>query len=803
MLFLPIGTFSQDDDLLDLSLEELMNLEITSLSKKTEKLQNVPSSIYVITQSDIERSSAQNLMHLLRENVPGFWAVANDYKNVDAFIRNANEGSVLILLDGTPMFDQMFSAFDYENFEIPLSQIDRIEVIRGSGGTIYGANSATGVINIFTKNPEDGDKFYVEADYAIPGKIGASIISSPLKSEKANASVYGKFTSFSGFEQMAEVTNPTSVVPKTFGIGDTTINNRFTGDDNQFISVAGGFKFGYRINEKLNLSAALHYNYANTNKYRQFFPPEKASLTFSGNPDNPKLFTGDSVALMDIGKQRFLGNIRVDYAFNEYHSLFARISTNKENSDYSYGGGFNAKNGIVDFELQDNFELGFNTLSVGGNYRSVKYNLSEFSEMNSILYTNNSRTESLIGIFAQDKISLLDEKLNIYVGIKAENFSLIDDKFYFSPMLKFAFLPSDYLTVWGGYNQSYTTPGYNLTDVEFTLFRAPTPEVFYNYAYPLARLGVYMDTYNQTLDLTQDPTAAATAANDFVESPTGLYVIDSVINEQIAGQIATFPEHYNVSAINGPGTKPTSFKNIELGFRYNTTSFYSFETSFYYSIMKDGIGSNATPLDVTESLVRPGEYIQTYYYGNYLKGTNMGVESMLKLFPADDLILEFSHSWFKYNLEHQENDDFDINELTENDRELVDDKYKQIPEHILRSKIYYTYKNSLQFSITAMYASAFYTKFEIVEPTYSYELQRFDPLYSDGGKQVQIGGQFDNRFVFNLRVDKFFFDRKLNAFIYGNDLTAGVFTEGVNQLSSVYPRQIGSMFGFGLAYSIK
>ena len=113
---------SDTTDLLNMSLEQLMNMEVTSVSKKAEKIQNVPSSIYVITSDDIQRSSSQNLMQLLRDNVPGYWAVANDYKNTDAFIRSTYEGSVLVLLDGTPMLDNMFMNFDNENFEIPFEK---------------------------------------------------------------------------------------------------------------------------------------------------------------------------------------------------------------------------------------------------------------------------------------------------------------------------------------------------------------------------------------------------------------------------------------------------------------------------------------------------------------------------------------------------------------------------------------------------------------------------------------------------------------------------------------------------------
>ncbi|MBN2487008.1 MAG: TonB-dependent receptor plug domain-containing protein [Bacteroidales bacterium] len=803
LLFLPFTSFAQEESPAEISLEDLLNMEITSVSKKTEKLIKASTAIYVITSEDIQRSTAQNLMQLLRENVPGYWAVANDYSNADAFIRNTYEGSVLILLDGTPMFDLLFSSFDYENFEMPLGQIDRIEVIRGSGGTIYGANSATGVINIFTKNAKDSEKIYASAGYSLPGKAEANLIGKPLNSEKANATVYGKFTSFSGFEQMPEIKNTTSIVPKTFSAGDTTIFSRYTEDDNKYTTAALGFNLNSEITEKLSVGAALHYNFFRNDRYMQFFPPEKAMFLFTGNPDNPKLFAGDSVAKKEFIKQRVVGNFRADYSFSYRHNMFLRVSANKDNADYIFGGGYNSKNNFIDFELQDNIDLPFNNISFGGNYRFVNYDLSGFDDVNQVLYSENKNSPSLAGLFVLDKVSLLADKLNFYLGLKAENFSLIDKKFYLSPMAKVSVIPTSNLTFWGGYAQSFTTPGYNQTNIEYTIFRAKSPELFYNFTFPLVSYGVYQDVYSQAINGGADEATAAAMAQAFIQSPGGLYVIDSVTNQSIAAQASAFPGHFSVAAINGLHTKPTSFQNIEAGARFNMPGKFSFETSFFYSIMKDGVGNGPVLMSLMPSVARDGENIQAYYYGNYFKGTNMGLESVFKFSPLSDLMIELSHAWFKYTLEFQENDDFDLNDLSETQKDLVDDKYKQVPENIVRAKIYYTLDKTWKFSVSSMFTSAFYTKFGNVSPTYQYDYQRFNPLYDDGGTQTLIGGQFDNRFVLNLRIDKFLLDQKLGIFVYGNDVTSGNFTEGINQLETIYPRQIGAMFGAGISYTIK
>jgi outer membrane receptor for ferrienterochelin and colicin len=787
-------------DFLNMSLEQLMNMEITSVSKKAEKLQNVPSSIYVITNDDIQRSSAQNLMQLLRDNVPGYWAVANDYKNTDAFIRSTYEGSVLVLLNGTPMLDNMFMNFDNENFEIPFEMIDRIEVIKGSGGTVYGANSATGVISIITKKSDKASRFYASGQYSLPGKADLNFIATPVKSDKFSATIYGKYSLFNGFDQMATIKNNSSVVKSQDGTHDTTIFSRFTGNDNKYTSMAIGLNLAYIASEKMKFSTALSYSTFSNDRYYQIFPSDKAQFIFTGDPNNPKLYAGDSVTLKNFTKTRFVGNAQMDYAFSSKHKLFARVSTNAENSMFSLGGGFTSKNNIVDFELQDNLELGINQLSFGGNYRMVNFNLTDFVPEAQVLYVDPKNSQSLKGFFAQDKISLLDGKLNLYIGLKAENYSLINNKYYLSPMVKFSYNPVEKVTIWGGFTQSYTTPGYNQTNVEYSFFNAKSPAVFYNFTYPMVAQGVYQAAYDQAISGGADPATASAMAQGYISSPAGKSTIDAQSNGAIASSVAAYPGHFNVAAINGPNTKPTSFQNYELGLRLKPLDNLSFETSFFYSNMTDGImNSPDIVTDNTPSLVQPGENIKAYYYGNYIKGQNMGLETVLKYYPVADLMFEVSHSWFIYSLQYQVNGDFSVAGLS--NENLTPKDNPQIPEHVYRAKIYYTYHKNWKLTFSTVYSSAFDVKFGTISPSYSYQNQRFDPLYGDGGVNYHIGGSMSSRFILNARIDRLFLDQKLDVYLFGYDMAnSSPYVEGVNQIKTTYPRQVGGMFGAGISY---
>jgi iron complex outermembrane receptor protein len=140
-------------DLSEASLEQLMNIEVTTVSKKEQKLSRVAAAIFVITQEDIRRSGARNIPDLLRL-VPGMDVAQLDANGWAISARGFNDylaNKLLVMIDGRSVYDPAFGGVFWELQDVPLEDIDRIEVIRGPGGTIWGANAMNGVINIITK----------------------------------------------------------------------------------------------------------------------------------------------------------------------------------------------------------------------------------------------------------------------------------------------------------------------------------------------------------------------------------------------------------------------------------------------------------------------------------------------------------------------------------------------------------------------------------------------------------------------------------------------------------------------------
>lgn len=144
-------------DLRTLSLEELMDLEIVSVTKGEQRRLAVPAAVSVITGEDIRRSGATSLPEALRM-APGLhvarvtgsvWAVSS------RGFSSVNSAKLLVLMDGRSLYTPLFSGVFWDVQDTPLEDIDRIEVIRGPGAALWGANAMNGVINVTTKSARD------------------------------------------------------------------------------------------------------------------------------------------------------------------------------------------------------------------------------------------------------------------------------------------------------------------------------------------------------------------------------------------------------------------------------------------------------------------------------------------------------------------------------------------------------------------------------------------------------------------------------------------------------------------------
>jgi len=166
----PSGAAAADDlaapaDLAQMSLEQLMNVQVTSVSRRPQKLIEAAAAIQVISNEDIRRSGATSLPEALRlaGNLEVAQINSHDWA-ISARGFNANlANKLLVLIDGRAVYTPLYGGVLWNVQDYPLADIERIEVISGPGGTLWGANAVNGVINIITKSASDTQGLHVEA----------------------------------------------------------------------------------------------------------------------------------------------------------------------------------------------------------------------------------------------------------------------------------------------------------------------------------------------------------------------------------------------------------------------------------------------------------------------------------------------------------------------------------------------------------------------------------------------------------------------------------------------------------------
>ena len=195
----------QCNDLSMLSLDELLDLEVVSVAKVPGKVMNTPAAITVITGEDLRRNGVRSIPEALRM-VPGMHVYridANKWAVSGRGFASRFANKMLVMIDGRIVYSTMFSGVFWDVQDLMLEDIDRIEVIRGPGGTLWGANAVNGVINIITKDSADtqgglvGLRAQTGPDWEVSARYGGWL------NDRTSYRVYGKFFDRASFENSA------------------------------------------------------------------------------------------------------------------------------------------------------------------------------------------------------------------------------------------------------------------------------------------------------------------------------------------------------------------------------------------------------------------------------------------------------------------------------------------------------------------------------------------------------------------------------------------------------------------------
>jgi iron complex outermembrane receptor protein len=396
------------DDLTQMSLEDLMKVKVTSVSRKKQSFSKVGAAVYVISQDDIRRSGMTNIPDLLRL-APGV-DVARIAANAWAIsIRGFNDRystKVLVLIDGRSIYSQEFSGVWWDQNSVPLEDIDRIEVIRGPGGTVWGANAVNGTINIITKTTADTHGGIVSAATGSQdGARGFARYGGTIGGTGGDKGSYRVFGDYSNVEKsgLAGGGDAADGWHSTQGGFRTDLN--LTGRDT--LMVEGDV---YRADEGQTITTLLP---SAGFQSATFNSPIQADTTNLESRWNHTFANGSETSL-----QTFYSNLyRLDQA------------TDKQN--------------IYDLDFQYHFKMGGrNDLVSGIGYRHTALDYNGFYN-----YTYNlpELRSNLASTFVQDEIQL-SNAVALTVGSKFEHNSFTG--FEFEPSAQLVWAPSERRAVW-------------------------------------------------------------------------------------------------------------------------------------------------------------------------------------------------------------------------------------------------------------------------------------------------------------------------------------------------------------------
>lgn len=396
--------------------------QIFSLSKKKENAFDAPSATYVLGSEEIRRSGATSIPEALRL-VPGLQVAKIDGHKWAISARGFNgqfSNKLLVMIDGRIIYTPVFSGVFWDIQDYVMEDIDRIEVVKGPGGTIWGANAVNGVINIITKNAAQTQGFYASQ---IVGNEDKSITEVRYGGETESKDSYRFYAK------------------KAVRNGVDKYNTHTPNYDGNEQDRAG---FRYDISSIKDSTISLHGDiYSGTAK--NYF-----SSPILSNPDrNDKGSRGGNFVLnwdkKLSNKSNFTLNTYFDY--DQFHVPIFQRSARTYDIDFQHFYNFSKQNqfiwGVGYRRVDDSIEE--NTIA-GGAVKPFNYTPDNMS-----MYTYNG--------FIQDKIGIIADELYLTIGSKFINNNFTG--FEYMPNAKLAYYPSRNQTLWASLSRAVRTPTRN------------------------------------------------------------------------------------------------------------------------------------------------------------------------------------------------------------------------------------------------------------------------------------------------------------------------------------------------------
>lgn len=434
LLALTLPTSARTQDLSSLSIAELLELDVTSVGKKSQKLSSVAAAVFVISNQDIRRSGATSIPEVLRL-APGIqvarigayrWAITGRGFN-DAFAKN-----LLVLIDGRTVYTPLFGGVFWDSQDLLLEDVERIEVIRGPGASVWGANATNGVINIITKSSFDTMGTYVAATggseerYQLDARYGDFL---------TDDTSYRTFFRFHEHDDFSTKDDEGSDERGNWwgGIGGFRVDSDF--GDSRSLSVQGDLLHG-SASQELVLSPSG-------------FP------LFPDAPPRADRTEGNLLA-------RYV-DAHSDTSSSEVHAYYSFV--NRED------GAFRHRLHTFNIDYQRRYQ-GFDKHDV---VWGLGYRLVEDKTYGDFLlsFDPDSRQSNLYSLFIQDEIEIVQERLSVLLGARLEHNDY--SGYEWQPTIRGTWTPSLNQSYWLSLSKAVRVPS-RLNDDLRTIVSNISPE---------------------------------------------------------------------------------------------------------------------------------------------------------------------------------------------------------------------------------------------------------------------------------------------------------------------------------------
>lgn len=415
-------------DLIQLSLEELGSIRITTVSRKSEKLSGAAAAIYVITQEDIRRSGVTVLPEALRM-APGLEVARANSRQWAIGSRGFTDtyaNKLLVLMDGRTLYTPLFSGVFWEETDAVLEDVDRIEVIRGPGATLWGANAVNGVINIITKSAKETQGVLVSGGGGTEERAFGTVRYGGRLGTNAWYRVYSKYGNHDEFTQLDG-----------------------QGASDSWWSSQSGFRTDWEPSKENHLTLQGDYYYGELGG---------KILLHEGN--TPGLFPFSGSAKVEGGN--LLG--RWTHDFSSDSELSVQLYYDRTDRDFFIG---REVRDTFDLDIQHQFSFGERHEIVwGGGYR---YSADDIAESQDFQMTDPNVGLQLASAYLQDEIAFKQDQVHLTLGARVEHNDFTG--FEFQPTGRISWAPNDRNTLWGAVSRAVRTP--SRTERDFRIFLDP------------------------------------------------------------------------------------------------------------------------------------------------------------------------------------------------------------------------------------------------------------------------------------------------------------------------------------------